>query len=78
MMATLTESARLSSSWPSIELLLRQRATFPSRRSKMAPKRGNQSAVHACLGSDVMRYLAEANRDCAPQKPFMRVNASAR
>lgn len=59
-------------------LLFLHRATFPSKRSKMAPKKGNHRAIQACFGSEVRRYRAEANKLWAPQKPFMRVKASAR
>lgn len=56
----------------------RQRAIFPSSRSKIAPKNGNQSANQAYFGFDVMRKRPDMNNDCAPQNPFINVNASAR
>ena len=75
---TLTESAKLSSSCPSIDPPPLHLAIFPSKRSKMAPKKGHQSANQAYCVLPVMRDRAEQKKDWAAQKAFMIVKASAR
>ena len=56
----------------------RQRAILPSSMSKIAPKKGNHSAYHMYFGSEVTRKRPDMKIDCAPQKPFISVKASAR
>lgn len=72
-----TESASESSSWPSMELSLRQRATLPSNTSKIIPANGYSSACQRCRSSNVTRYRAEEKSEREPQKPLPSVTMSA-
>lgn len=68
----LTESASESSSCPSMELSFLQRATLPSRASKMKPATGNASACLPGGEKPVSRSMIRADQGVAAYQMYLR------